>query len=80
VVLYGSQASMTDNSSIGYDQRLGESRGLVPFMVLETGRDLAGLQRTHSLARTGTFTLLDAAQWVRASLELQRAEDERASR
>lgn len=80
VVLYGSQASMTEHSPIGYDQRLGESRELVPFMVLETGRDLAGLQRTRPLAQTGTFTLLDAAQWVRASLELQRVEDQIAGR
>ena len=43
---------------------------LVPFLVLETGRDLSRLQRTGDPARDGHLTLLDAVSWVHASIGL----------
>ena len=71
VVLYGSRASGLEHRGTGYRSRPAGSPGLVPFLVLETGRDLSLLQRTGEEARDGTFTLQDAARWIHASLALQ---------
>jgi hypothetical protein len=61
-----------EHESLGYRQVMFEGVGLVPFMVLETGRDLSRLQRTGDSARDGHLTLLDAVTWVHASLNLVR--------
>lgn len=71
VVLYGDHISKVEHASLGYRQALWEGVGLVPFLVLETGRNLSRLQRTLETARDGHLTLLDAAQWVHASVALQ---------
>lgn len=72
VVLYGSRTSGVELRAINYRSRPPEAPGLVPFLVLETGRDLSLLQRTREVALQGEFTLLDAARWIHASLALQR--------
>lgn len=74
VVLYGDHISKVEHEGLGYRQALFEGVGLVPFMVLETGRDLSRLQRTGENARDGHFTLLDAVAWVHASIDLLRDE------
>ena len=72
VVLYGDHTSKVENPALGYRQAMWNDVGLVPFMVLETGRDLSRLQRTGDAARDGHLTLLDAVAWLYASLELLR--------
>ncbi|HSB55891.1 MAG TPA: sulfatase-like hydrolase/transferase [Gemmatimonadales bacterium] len=72
VVLYGSRTSGVEHRGVGYRSRPADGPGLVPFLVLETGRDLSLLQRTGDSARQGEFTLQDAARWIHASLALQR--------
>ncbi len=74
VVLYGDHVSKVEHDSLGYRQAIHEGVGLVPFMVLETGRDLSRLQRTGAAARDGRFTLLDAVSWIHASINLLRDE------
>lgn len=74
VVLYGSRTSGVEHRGIGYRSRPPDGPGLVPFLVLETGRDLSLLQRTTESARQGEFTLQDAARWIHASLALQQSE------
>jgi sulfatase-like protein len=71
VVLYGSRTSGIEHRAVGYRSRPAEGPGLVPFLVLETGRDLSLLQRTGDPARLGEFTLQDAARWIHAGLALQ---------
>ena len=73
VVLYGTRTSGIEHRGLGYRSRPAEGPGLVPFLVLETGRDLSLLQRTGEPARQGEFTLQDAARWIHASLALQQA-------
>ena len=68
VVLYGDHVSRVEHAGTGYRQAACDGAGLVPFLVLETGRDLACLQRTRATARDGSLTLLDAARWVHASV------------
>ena len=70
VVLYGDHVSRVEHASLGYRQAHWEESGLVPFMLLETGRNLSPLQRTRETARDGHLTLLDAAQWIKASIAL----------
>ena len=72
VVLYGDHVSRVENPALGYRQATWEGVGLVPFLLLETGRDLSRLQRTGEVARAGHLTLLDAVAWVHASLNLLR--------
>jgi hypothetical protein len=71
VVLYGSRTSGVEHRGVGYRSRPADGPGLVPFLVLETGRDVSLLQRTGDAARSGEFTLQDAARWIHASLALQ---------
>lgn len=71
VVLYGSRTSGVEHRGVGYRSRPADAPGLVPFLVLETGRDLSLLQRTGEIARNGELTLQDAARWIHASLALQ---------
>lgn len=70
VVLYGDHASSLEHAGLGYRQAVREGTGLVPFLVLETGRDLCRLQRTAEAARDGHLTLLDAVLWVHQSIDL----------
>jgi len=70
VVLYGDHVSKIELASVGYRQTRWDEAGLVPFLVLETGRNLSPLQRTGQTARDGHLTLLDAAKWIQASIAL----------
>jgi hypothetical protein len=72
VVLYGDHIAKIEHPGLGYRPAMCDGVGLVPFLVLETGRDLSRLQRTGNEARDGHLTLLDAVSWVHASIGLLR--------
>lgn len=70
VVLYGDHISKAEIPLVNYHQAYGDGIGLVPFMVLETGSNLADTQRTRAtqVALGGGLTLLDAINWVHLSV------------
>ncbi|MFN8653190.1 MAG: LTA synthase family protein [Gemmatimonadales bacterium] len=72
VVLYGDHVSKVEHEGLGYRQAMWGGVGLVPFIVLETGRDLSRLQRTGAESRDGHLTLLDTVTWLHASVDLLR--------
>jgi len=70
VVIYGDHISKIKNPEVGYEQRLRDGEGCVPFLILETGADISGLQRTgDDLALSCELTSLHAFRFVQGRVE-----------
>ncbi|MEZ4383436.1 MAG: LTA synthase family protein [Nannocystaceae bacterium] len=75
VVLYGDHISKMENPDVGYEQRLRDGEGCVPFLIHMTQRDLRGLQTTaDELALSCELTSLEAFRLVHRRIEAAFAE------
>lgn len=76
VVIYGDHISKIENPAVGYEQRLRDGEGCVPFLILETGADISALQRTgDELALSCELTSLHAFRFVQGRVEAAFAEE-----